>query len=366
LSRSWRVIAALVLALLVAPDPTGVSAAAPTIAYRFAESVSAADEAYVREGISMAAAYLDEELAGEIRDDLTVRVRNTEHPDNPYILASAGDDELVVYTGSEMWDTLSPVLRMQVVIHEYVHIYQRDMLGNGYDVSPMWFIEGMAEYVSFNALEEQGLIDPDAVDDFQTWAIAHGGDMPSLEEIEDLERFQSSEAPIYSLSHMAVVQLLDDEPAERLETYLEEIDDGAEWRDAFPEAFEIDLDDFYDEFDLWLSDEMDAPSRIPTAFREVVGRDREAAVTILSGPDEPLERGDQAIVVAETERDSNCRFDLRDEEGERVATLRTVADRTGLVFWVITIPDDAPFGRTEIVANCGGDRDRLRFDVLEG
>lgn len=359
----WRIALAVAMAVLFIPQPDAVSAAPSSVSFQFADAVSAADQSYVREGISLAEDYLRTFLSATIEDNLSVRVRSTEHPDSPYILASAGGNDLIVFTGSPMWEPLSPVLRMQVVIHEYIHVYQRDMLGYGYDVSPMWFIEGMAEYVSFNALEDLGLIDPQAVDDFQSWAIVFGGGTPDLDELEEISDFQEAEGPVYNLAHLAVAQLLDDEPSARLAEYLGEIDDGAEWRDAFPDAFDMDLDDFYNEFDGWMADEMIAPTRIPTVFREVVGRDREAAVTILSGP-EQTKRGDQAIVVAETERGSNCRFDLRDENGDRVASLRTVADRTGLVFWVVTIPDDAPLGRSEIVANCGDKRDRTKLDIL--
>jgi hypothetical protein len=340
--------------------------AAARVKFSFAAGVSAADESYVREGIELGKDYIRAFLSGSIEDNLSVRVRATEHPDNALILAYASGNDLIIFTGSSYWDSLSPALRMQVVIHEYVHIYQRDTLGYGPDVSPMWLIEGMAEFVAYSALEDVGLLETDDVTDYQTWAIVHGGSAPDLNQLEEIEDFQESEGPVYPLGHMAVSLLLGaDEPWDRLTEFLDEVDSGTEWRGAFEDAFGLELDEFYAEFDEWLANDIDSPYEIPTAFMEVVGRDRDAAVTILSGPDDELERGDQAIVIAETERSSKCRFDLRDEEGERVATLRTVADRTGLVFWVITIPDNAPLGGAEIVANCGGDRDRLRFTVLD-
>lgn len=361
---SWRLVLIVAIAAMLLPAPQSAGAA-PKITFSFSKGVSAADESYVREGIALGRTFLRSFLSGAIEDNLSVRARNAEHPENPYILAYAGGNDLIVFTGSEYWASMSPALRMQVVIHEFVHIYQRDTLGYGRDVSPMWFIEGMAEYVAFSALADVGLIEHDAVEDFQTWAITYGGDAPELEDLEAIEDFQGSEGPVYSLGHMAVSLLLGDEPSERLTEYLDAVDGGTKWRVAFEEVFGLEVDEFYAEFDDWLASGIDAPDEVPVAFREVVGRDREAAVTILSGPDETLERGDQTIVIAETERNSNCRFDLRDHDGERVATLRTVADRTGLVFWVITIPNDAPLGRTEIVANCGGDRDRLRFEVMD-
>lgn len=358
----WRLALIVMLAALLLPAPQGASAA-PRVTFSFSKGVSAADESYVREGIALGQSYLSSFLSGTIEDNLSVRTRNTEHPDNPYILAYAGGNDLIIFTGSPYWQSMSPALRMQVVIHELVHIYQRDTLGYGRDVSPMWLIEGMAEYVAFSALEDAGLIDGDAVIGFQTWAIVHGGYAPPLKEIEEIDAFQASDGPVYNLGHMAVSRLVEDAPSERLTEFLNAVDDGTRWRRAFERAFGRDVDAFYDEFDAWLEAGIDAPANVPSAFREVVGRDRGAAVSILSGPDDNLARGQQAIVIAETARNSNCRFDLRDKDGQRVATLRTVADRTGLVFWVITIPNDAPLGRTEIVANCGGDRDRLRFEV---
>ena len=105
-----------------------------------------------------------------------------------------------------------------------------------------------------------------------------------------------------------------------LERYIEEIQDGATWHEAFPDAFGVEADEFYAEFDAWMEDDLLAPRRIPTAFREIYPVEQEAPVTILSSSDEILP-GDQAIVLAETERGSACSFTLRDENGERVATM---------------------------------------------
>lgn len=366
-ARSWwrNGLLAIALIVLLCPQAEFAAAAAPSVRYSISSSVSDEDASYVREGVSLAAEYLDDTLGGEIDDDLVVNVRASADPSDPAILAFASGDFLVVFTGSPYWGTLPPFLRLQTVIHEFIHIYQGDMLGNGEDASPMWFIEGMAEYLAYDAIARLGVVDEGEVENYQAWAVLRGGyDVVPLEDIEEIGDFQSAEGPVYSLAYLAVSRLVGDLPSKSLEDYLTRVDDGADWRDAFPDAFGVELDEFYDEFDAWVAGELDAPRRIPTAFREVAPAPREAPVTILSATDE-IAPGEQALVLAETERGSECRFVLRDEDGQRLATLETFADRTGTVFWLVTIPESSPEGQSEVMVDCGDKRDRVKLRIVD-
>ena len=53
-------------------------------------------------------------------------------------------------------------------------------------------------------------------------------------------------------------------PSPGLERYIEEIQDGATWQEAFPDAFGVEADEFYAEFDAWMEEDLLAPRRIPT------------------------------------------------------------------------------------------------------
>jgi hypothetical protein len=354
----------VVLATLLGQLPGGVAAASHTVRFSISDDVSAQDESYVREGISLAEDYLRDTLDAEIDDNLVVNVRDTADPNDDSMLAFANGDFLVVFTGSPYWDLLAPSLRMETVIHEYVHIYQFDALGDDEDDSPMWFIEGMAEYLAFDAIAKLGIVDRRAVTDYQAWAVLSSGyEVKPLPELEAIWDFQSADGPIYSLSYLAVSRLIGDLPSKKLERYIEEVAGGATWREAFPDAFGLEVDEFYSEFGKWLRDDLLAPRRIPTQFREIYAVDQESPVEIVSSPEKILP-GDQALVVAETDRGSACSFTLRDENGERMAKLQTFADRTGLVFWLVTIPASAPAGSSEVTVDCGDKRDRVKLQVL--
>jgi hypothetical protein len=361
--RALLVVALTVLATL-SQVPTGARAASHDVRFSISDNVTAEDESYVREGISLAEDYLRDTLDAEIDDDLVVNVRDTADPSDDSTLAFANDDFLVVFTGSPYWDTLAPFLRMETVIHEYVHIYQFDALGDSEESAPMWLIEGMAEYLGFDAMERLGVVDHDAIVDYQAWAVLSSGyEVEHLEDVESVWDYQSAEGPVYSLSYLAVSRLFGELPSPGLERYIEEIQDGATWQEAFPDAFGVEADEFYAEFDAWMEEDLLAPRRIPTAFREIYPVEQEAPVTILSSSDEILP-GDQAIVLAETERGSACSFTLRDENGERVATMDTFADRAGVVFWLVTIPEGSLAGNSEVMVDCGDQRDRVKLQIL--
>jgi hypothetical protein len=360
-------LAALMLAVLAfaVPRPAGAqTSGGADVYFSIADEVSAEDEAYVREGIALAEDYLRETLNAEIENDLTINVREMADPDDPYILAYASGNAMVVYAGSPAWETLSPALRIQTVIHEYVHIYQGDTLGDGADASPMWFIEGMAEYLAYDAIVDLGIVDQAAVDDFNTFAVRYSGyHVGPLEEIEAIWDFQSAEGPVYPLAYLAVGRLVGELPSKSLEAYLQAVDDGANWRKTFQKAFGLKLDDFYAQFDAWVARDLQAADQIPAAFREVFPEEQAAPVEIHTAT-ERLLPGEQALVLAATEPGSLCHFTLRDDEGQKLATLQTFADRTGIVFWLVTVPADTKVGRSGVLADCGDKRDRASIVVL--
>lgn len=357
-----RLALGLWFGLVMLVPSTGASAA-PQVRYDVAGGVSAADEATARAGVELARTYIAGTFGAPLEQDLDVAVRDAEDSRSPYIVAYAGGDELVVYTGSIGWQTLSPALRTQVIVHEYVHIFQRDELGYTGDVSPMWLIEGMAEVVSFDAVEAIGIVDPRAVVDEQARQVVAGsGVLPRLAALEDIDDYQSADGPIYPLSFLAVRRLIGDPAEGRLQRYLDLVDGGMPWRRAFPRAFGTDLDDFYDAFERWLDEDLVAPRRQPAAFRYPAPERREADVAIESAP-ESVRPGEQFVVVAETQPDAVCRFDLASGDGERLATIRTQSDPSGRVFWLQALPDDQTDGVVTVTANCGGKRDRIEVAV---
>jgi len=163
----WRLLLVLGLALLPAlalfASPAGVSAA--NARFTVASTVSAQDESFVREGISLAQAYIASEYGWTGGFTISVDIRDTSDPDSPGTVAYAQYQDLVVFTGSDAWPTLPPFEKIQVMVHEFTHIYQRDKVGFYDSQMPTWFIEGMAEFVSFQAVAQNGLVPDGAVYD---------------------------------------------------------------------------------------------------------------------------------------------------------------------------------------------------------
>ncbi len=335
------------------------------ITFSVSDAVASEDEAYVREGLKLATDYLDRVFGAELQHDLVVNIRETAHPTNPGIIAFASTDFLVIFSGSPVWDTLSPAVRVQVLIHEFIHIYQDDVLGVRDDASPMWFIEGMAEYVAFAAIESVGLIRAGAVYDYQAWTVRSDWDaVPELHEIEGIEDYQGSTGPVYGLSFLAVDRLLVDDSMEPLVLYASEVSSGIPWREAFEHAFGTSLADFYAEFDLWITNDFIAPAKIPSALKSISGVERDAVVKISVIPDSATP-GQQIVVIAKTEITSVCHFRLFDEDGDIVSSFETVSDATGQIFWLKTLPRSLRDEEVRVMVNCGADPDTAMIAVSQ-
>lgn len=362
-ARLIRMTAALAILVTIVAFPQASSAKAPKVVYSVSDGVSSSDEKYVREGIALATSYLKATYHTSLEDDLYVNVRDTADPTNPYTLAFASDNFLVVLTGAPGWDYMAPALRLQTIIHEVVHIVQNDMIGGDLNDSPAWFVEGMAEYVSFDVVQRLGILSLEDIYDEQTWRVSLGLDyMPELYEIEDLVDFQSADGPVYYQSHLAVSALAGDEPVDRLTGYLELIAGGATWQESFEQSFGTTPDDFYEQFQIWLTDEMIAPAYEPDSFRAVSPDGIDADVTVIEAPSSASSK-EQIVVIARTDPNAGCRFELRDSNDKSTGRIQSIADATGLVYWLETIPAKTPPGSVTVSVDCGGVRDLIEVPI---
>jgi hypothetical protein len=347
--------------MLVFP-PAG-SAKTASVTYSISSGVSPSDEASVREGIALAIIYLHETYRSNLKHDLFVNVRDVASPTDPGILAFASGSFLVVFTGAPSWDYMAPALRLQVIIHEFVHIYQFDVTGDDMLASPLWIIEGMAEYVSFDVVQGLGVLDSGDVYDEQTWNAARGLDqMPKLSALEGVHDFQNADGPVYSLSYLAIDALVDNDPVVRLRKYLRLIAGGSPWPVAFEQAFGTKPEEFYEQFQHWVSEDMLAPTHEPASFKTVTA-DRTKSDVAITGSPISADPGEQVVVIAQTDPGTDCTFEFRDGDGKRADTNSTVADGSGLVFWLETLPAATSGGNGKFMINCGGARDAIDFSI---
>lgn len=363
-SKSLAVIIAVVVLLSTAFGPPHVSAQTPNVTFSISDGVSHSDEMYVREGVALAIAFLEDRYDARFSDKIAVNVRTTANPTDPGIVAFAGGDFLVVFTGAPIWDYLSPALRLHVIIHEFVHIYQYDTIGNDEASSPMWFIEGMAEFVSFEAVERLGVLSGDDIYDDQTWELAGADDVPELGDLEDIADYQSAALthPIYPQSYLAVSRLAGNRGAARIVEYLDLIAGGDAWPVAFEEAFGMTPDKFYMQFRKWQINEMLAPAHQPVAFRAVDPHGIDADVDIIDAPS-TAGTEDQIVVIAQTEPNAKCQFELSDADGSSVDEIESIASATGVVYWLETIPVDVLGGQASIAIDCGGATEEVEISI---
>src|SRR5687767_14384791 len=178
LALIWCIAFALLPIALV--DST--AAADTDISFSFGSAVSTEDASYVTEGVAMARDYVASTLS-EVSAPLVINVRSTDDSTGGGAVAFYGGNYIVVFTGSPGWVALSPFDRVHVVVHEYIHAWQHQSLGEDEHALPAWFIEGMAEYLSYDAISRRGLVRPQAVRDYHAWSVQSAPDLAGLEEL---------------------------------------------------------------------------------------------------------------------------------------------------------------------------------------
>ena len=105
------------------------------------------------------------------------------------------------------------------------------------------------------------------------------------------------------------------------------------------------------------------PQTPPPTVRETVVVSASRVEQQLVNAPATLTPGQQFVVVAKTAPDAGCRFELRDDDGVKIDSIRTIADGAGTVFWLITLPPEMEGTPATVVVGCGGARDRIAIPV---
>ena len=362
--RRWPpvrwVLLAVLLATLVLPMATpGPVAAGTDLTYYIGDDVSAEDAAYVREGIALAEQYVAAELTDISHEELVVNVLASEDTTGLDSIAFSGGTYLAFFTESYGWADVAPFARVQVVVHEYIHAYQYYHSRTRYQYLPSWLVEGMAEYLAYDAVIERGLVSAGDVHDVNAWAVSLSPDLPALDDLEDPYDFYA-EPGAYSLGHLAVAHLMEGREPADLDRLMKEMRSGQGWKTVFADVFGITEKEFYRSF-AKARTALTAPDEVPAAFHYVVPERIEGSVA-LEDAVTTATLGEQLTILGETEAAAVCRLQIRGESGESVAA-RTFADATGRVFWLITLPEELGAGPATLTAGCGGERERLEIEI---
>ena len=353
---------ALALALLWPLVPLPVAAAEDTpgpVFFSISDDVSREDEMYVREGIRFAQEYLAGELGVVVEDRTIVNARRTSAA-NSQVLGVNGGRWLAVFTGSDEWRSAPPFLRLHVVVHEFVHVQQRELLGDRLGATPLWLDEGLAEYFGYQALIDAGLLAAGAVEDFVVSSLFYGAPLPELAALEAIPDFQAQPPDVYGLAYLAARDLVEGSSPRAVVRYYQRVAKGADWEDAFAASFKRDPAEFYAAFEAARFGFVEPG--YPVAFEPVDATKLEAAAEIAAVP-EQVGPGEQLLVAAGTAPAARCSLRVTSAAGNRVLNQPSFADATGSVFWLWTVPPSAKRGTARATVDCGADRARLTFKI---
>jgi hypothetical protein len=346
--KSLLLAALVVLSLaqgLIAP----VSAADDTaITFRIDDGVLAEDETYVREGIRLAQIYLEEVFTDTVDSTVIVNVKATSSPVEPGLIAEATDGFIAYFTRSIGWAHSAPVYRLEVVIHEFIHVYQGELLAVTDHAIPAWIIEGTAEYLSSDALVERGLLDQADADDYRLWAMV-GAPLDDLATYESFAAFQRADPRVYAVSYLGVAALVRDHGVGRIGAFYDLVRDGSTWEAAFEDAFEITPAAFYRRFERDRAD-FAAPDALPPVY-DTIDPVESASPVEITDLMERVAPGEQFLMLARSEPNARCIAYLWGPYLDLVH--ETTVDGASNLFWLVTIPSGTPPQTVELSVDCG-------------
>lgn len=263
-------------------------------------------------------------------------------------LASTLDRSVAVYAGSTVWQRIPPVERTQTLVHEFFHVYQNVMTAESDAVVPLWFTEGTAEAVGYLAATQLGVTDQSEFYDMAAYSLT---EFPVPETLRDMQPNGSMTADAYPLAYIAIQYLLGNKglSVSAIGEVYTQLANGASFDDAFQTVFGESLDQFYTEFETWRPT-LQKETELPNDFWPNDGTTQPASITMQTVP-ATATRDRQIVVVGKTAPLVEC--DATAQLGATSLDRETFSNGEGEIFWLITIPPDAPAGATSFTFSCG-------------
>lgn len=268
--------------------------------------------------------------------------------DGPESLATTLNRSIVVYAGSSIWQSLAPIERIQTLVHELFHVYQNVMTEESSAIVPLWFTEGVAEAVGYLAAAQLGVTDQNEFYEMAGYSLS---EFPAPEPLTELGSGGSMSADDYPLAYIAIQYLLGSRglSVSALGDVYRELASGADFEQAFQTVFGETLDQFAADFESWRPTFAQV-TELPDDFWPIHGNPRPATIALQSAPAD-TERDQQIVVVGKTQPLAACEANL--QLGQNDLQRSTYANGEGEVFWLMTIPADAPTGLATLELSCG-------------
>jgi len=206
--------------------------------------VSVADEAFVREGINIAASYFAAQLNWMPTNTVTVVVSAGASGSST---ATAARDKITVYTGSKVWPTTAGDLKRKIVSHELFHVVQYSI--NWPFGTYIWLTEGSAEYVGYQvAVISRGIENADQTRGCHQFSVVHSSPpIPALQQLEGslFYDINNQGATTYSLGYLAAERLTQSAGLASFTQFTSQ--------SAFQTVFSTSLSEFYTAFEQYRS-----------------------------------------------------------------------------------------------------------------
>jgi hypothetical protein len=335
------------------------------VEFNIDSAISEEDSVAVTEGIRLAQKFVASKFGGRVPYELYVTALPIESPLGPTFAGMAVESGIVIYTGSAAWSSsVTPLERIGIVVHEYIHAYQRWFSEGESRRSAAWLEEGLAEYLSVMAMAQMRISDTsdfEALFDHLLWISAPPVSLPQLESPSE---FHAHDAGVYQLSYFAVDHLLTDTSTNltTIDSYYARLREGASFEESFQAAFGLSTQQFYEAFE-HVQRTLGTTPLPPDDFILLEGTRIPSPVSLSVAPT-VLVRDQQFLFVAHTSPGIVCRLRIvLDRAGASLVDQPTFANGSGELFWLVTLPADTVLNSGTLSASCGGVRDRVEILV---
>ena len=356
--RMARLVTVLLIALAVGLPmavPLEVSAQARGqevhngATFLFDPGVSELDKYDVIEGIRLGQLMVATYFGIPNLANLRITVLGAADPQSDTTLAITFGSEIEVYTGSEVWQSLSQIERVETLVHELFHVYQNQMIASAIEPELLWFAEGTADAVGFQAIFALGVTDQDEVYNLMSYMLTM---YPLVTPLSQLEGFDSMSAEAYPVAYMAVQYLLGSRglSVSAIGDLYDGLAAGQTFAAAFETAFGVSLPEFYVEFEAWragivqtivLDDDFWVGELASTT----------SALVLDPTPTQVSPTG-QLIVSGQAAPDVACTLAVM--IGATTIQRPAESNGEGEVYWLVSMPAGTVPGSGSLSASCGG------------
>jgi hypothetical protein len=201
--------------------------------------------------------------------------------------------------------------------------------------------------VGFQIVSQLGVTDQDEIYASNLYSLT---EFPASGPLSNLDTSDSMGADAYPLAYVAVQYLLASKgmSVAALGDVYSRLEDGASFEEAFAAVFGEPLDQFYADFEA-LRAQLQQVTQLPDDFWPIE-EDALPAPVVLGDTPPQVGRGQQMVVVGKTRPLTDCDAELR--LGVETVRRETYANGEGEVFWLITVPVDAPVGPATLSVAC--------------